>query len=176
MLQYYHLQINGMISRERLVSDLLQFWLLVIEESYHFAVNLPWLIMSLALFSSFSPIIPPSPLSILVSALIKAIKLLDLVAFHTINLVEYHLLLYPALLLFTLLGHQERMEAVRTRLELIKCGGEDVEDIVSQVVMELLENIGESEDVGLKIQDDQNSKTFPACHESGYLSELDLEE
>ena len=163
-----------MTSRERLVSNLIQFWLLVIEECYHFVVNLPQLIISLTISSSFSPLTPPSPLKLLLSTLTIALKLLDMVAFHLVNLVEFHLILYPAMLLFTLLGSEERLEAVKARLEQFYCDGEEVEDIASQVLMELLDKVGQSEDVGLKKEVDQNSKSFSACHESGYLSELEL--
>ena len=161
-----------MISRERLVSSVVHFCLLLGCECYQFVFNLPLLLQTIVCRRSFSPLSVPAPHQLVQSGLGKTLMILDLVTLHLVNLVEYHVILYPALVLFTVLGHQERLEAVRARMEQFHSEGE-IEDVVSLLMEELVERIVETDGVAIKEdRDDQNDKSLQAslCHESGYLS------
>ena len=161
-----------MISRERLVSSVVHFCLLLGCECYQFVFNLPLLLQTIVCRRSFSPLSVPAPHQLVQSCLGKTLMILDLVTLHLVNLVEYHVILYPALVLFTVLGHQERLEAVRARMEQFHSEGE-IEDVVSLLMEELVERIVETDGVAIKEdRDDQNDKPLQAslCHESGYLS------
>ena len=167
---YNQLQINDMMRRERrerLVSNLLLFCILLGGEFYQFVCNLPLILRSIISRSSFSPFTPPHLKSLVQTGLTRLLMVLDLMALNVVNLVEYHLILQPALLLLSALGDEVRLEAVRERLSQFSADGEEEEE---QKVVESQEVVREHEDNKL-----EQSVSGPS-HESGYLSEIDMAE
>ena len=165
-----------MMRRERLVSNFIMFCLLLGGEFYQFICNLPLILRSIIARSSFSPFTPPQLKHLVQSGLTKVLMFLDLIALNLVNLLEYHLLLHPALLVLTALGDEVRLEAVRARLSQFSTDGEEETNTVSQVLGELIEKVVLSQDVEREDQDNklEQSGSGPS-HESGYLSEIDME-
>ena len=164
-----------MMRRERLVSDFLQFCLLLGGEICQFVYNLPLILGSIITRSSLSPL-PAPPLEQLQAGLIKIVVFLDWIALNIVNLVEFHLVLYPALLVLTALGDKVRLEAVRARLKQFSTDEEEESKTVSEVLEDLIEKVVESQDVG-EIEDNKlEISGSGSAHESGYLSEIDQEQ
>ena len=120
-----------MMRRERLVSNFIMFCLLLGGEFYQFICNLPLILRSIIARSSFSPFTPPQLKHLVQSGLTKVLMFLDLIALNLVNLLEYHLLLHPALLVLTALGDEVRLEAVRARLSQFSTDGEEETNTVS---------------------------------------------
>ena len=163
--------------RERLVSNFLLFCLLLGGEFYQFICNLPLILRSIIARSSFSPFTPPDLKHLVQTGLTRILMFLDLMALNVVNLLEYHLLLHPALLLLTALGDEVRLEAVRARLSQFSAGDEEEEEVntVSEVLEELIEKVVQSQDV---VREDNKLEQFLSgpSHESGYLSDIDMEQ
>ena len=163
--------------RERLVSNFLLFCLLLGGEFYQFICNLPLILRSIIARSSFSPFTPPGLKHLVQTGLTRILMFLDLMALNVVNLLEYHLLLHPALLLLTALGDEVRLEAVRARLSQFSAGDEEEEEVntVSEVLEELIEKVVQSQDVVR--EDNKLEQSLPGpSHESGYLSDIDMEQ
>ena len=164
--------------RERLVSDFLQFCLLLGGELYHFTFNLPLILGALLTRSPLSPL-PAPQLKHLQAGLIKMVMLLDLLALNLVNLVEYHLLLCPALLVLAALGDEARLEAVRARLDQFLTEAEEENNTVSELLEDLIEKVVLSQGAVREDQDNINKLELSGVgspHESGYLSEIDLDQ
>ena len=181
---YNQLQINDMMRRERrerLVSNLLLFCILLGGEFYQFVCNLPLILRSIISRSSFSPFTPPHLKSLVQTGLTRLLMVLDLMALNVVNLVEYHLILQPALLLLSALGDEVRLEAVRERLSQFSADGEEEEEeetkTVSEVLEDLIQKVVESQEVVRKHEDNKLEQSVSGpSHESGYLSEIDMAE
>ena len=167
-----------MMRRERLVSDFLQFCLLLGEEICQFVFNLPLILRSVLTRSSIS-LLPVPPLQHLQAGLIKMVMLLDLTALNLVNLVEYHLLLCPALLVLAALGDEARLEAVRARLDQFSTDCEEENNTVSELLEDLIERVVLSQGPVREDQDNINKLELSgdgSPHESGYLSEIDFDQ
>ena len=179
---YNQLQINDMMRRERrerLVSNLLLFCILLGGEFYQFVCNLPLILRSIISRSSFSPFTPPHLKSLVQTGLTRLLMFLDLMALNVVNLVEYHLILQPALLLLSALGDEVRLEAVRERLSQFSADGEEEEETktVSEVLEDLIQKVVESQEVVREHEDNKLEQSVSGpSHESGYLSEIDMAE
>ena len=182
---YNQLQINDMMRRERrerLVSNLLLFCILLGGEFYQFVCNLPLILRSIISRSSFSPFTPPHLKSLVQTGLTRLLMFLDLMALNVVNLVEYHLILQPALLLLSALGDVVRLEAVRERLSQFSADGEEEEEeeetkTVSEVLEDLIQKVVESPEVVREHEDNKLEQSVSGpSHESGYLSEIDMAE
>ena len=160
--------------RERLVSNFIFFCLLLGGEFYQFLFNLPLILRSIIARSSFSPFTPPQLKHLVHAGLTKVLMFLDLMALNAVNLLEYHLVLQPALLVLMALGDEVRLEAVRARLNQFSSDGEEETNVVSQVLEDLIEKVVQSQDV---VREEQDNKSLSGLsHESGYLSEIDMEQ
>ena len=181
---YNQLQINDMMRRERrerLVSNLLLFCILLGGEFYQFVCNLPLILRSIISRSSFSPFTPPHLKSLVQTGLTRLLMFLDLMALNVVNLVEYHLILQPALLLLSALGDEVRLEAVRERLSQFSADGEEEEEgeteTVREVLEDLIQKVVESQEVVREHEDNKLEQSVSGpSHESGYLSEIDMAE
>ena len=167
--------------RERLVSNLLLFCILLGGEFYQFVCNLPLILRSIISRSSFSPFTPPHLKSLVQTGLTRLLMVLDLMALNVVNLVEYHLILQPALLLLSALGDEVRLEAVRERLSQFSADGEEEEEeetkTVSEVLEDLIQKVVESQEVVREHEDNKLEQSVSGpSHESGYLSEIDMAE
>ena len=164
--------------RERLVSNLLLFCILLGGEFYQFVCNLPLILRSIISRSSFSPFTPPHLKSLVQTGLTRLLMVLDLMALNVVNLVEYHLILQPALLLLSALGDEVRLEAVRERLSQFSADGEEEEtETVTEVLEDLIQKVVESQEVVREHEDNKLEQSVSGpSHESGYLSEIDMAE
>ena len=164
--------------RERLVSNLLLFCILLGGEFYQFVCNLPLILRSIISRSSFSPFTPPHLKSLVQTGLTRLLMFLDMMALNVVNLVEYHLILQPALLLLSALGDEVRLEAVRERLSQFSADGEEEEtETVTEVLEDLIQKVVESQEVVREHEDNKLEQSVSGpSHESGYLSEIDMAE
>ena len=169
-----------MMRRERLVSNFILFCLLLGGEFYQFICNLPLILRSIITRSSFSPLTAPHLRHLVQTGLTKILMFLDLMALNLVNLVEYHLVLQPALLLLTALGDEVRLEAVRARLDQFSTNGEEETNPAREVLEDLIEKVVASEIqdvVGESQEEDKLEQSLSGpSHESGYSSEIDMEQ
>ena len=168
-----------MMRRERLVSNFILFCLLLGGEFCQFICNLPLILRSIITRSSFSPLTAPHLRHLVQTGLTKVLMFLDLMALNVVNLVEYHLVLQPALLLLTALGDEVRLEAVRVRLDQFSTHGEEETNPAREVLEDLIKRVVESQtrDVVREYQENKLEQSMSGpSHESGYLSEIDMEQ
>ena len=184
-----------MLSRDRIVSDTLEFSVRVLGEMYQFLFNLPMILSSMLSGAEFTPVTAPVVrLETLVSVITVLVSVLDLVMRELVNTLEYHVLLTPAAVICLVLGRWKSLEQIQKRMDTVHTTflgremnrDDEADDIIRTILDDMIDEIIDKDAMNSSVEEilttprksvienDKTKDTSSKKNESGYLSELDM--